>query len=106
MRKVFAVAALALPLALAGCAEHERSYYSGPYAPSYQQFGQRGFHDGFEAGRHDLSRGRRFDIDRHGDFRNPPVPGYAHREYRHGFHEGYERAFRSDRYGYGDRDWR
>ena len=106
MRKVLAVTALALPLALAGCAEHERSYYSGPYAPAYEQFGQRGFHDGFDAGRHDLSRGWRPDIDRHGDFRNPPVPDGARREYRHEFHEGYERAFRSGRDDYRDRDWR
>ena len=106
MRKVLAVTALALPLALAGCAEHERSYYSGPYAPAYEQFGQRGFHDGFDAGRHDLSRGWRPDIDKHGDFRNPPVPDGARREYRHGFHEGYERAFRSGRDDYRDRDWR
>ena len=106
MRKALAVAALAIPLALAGCAEHERSYYSGQYAPAHERFAERGFHDGFEAGRHDLSKGWRPDIDRHGDFRNPPVPGWSVREYRHGFHEGYERAFRGDRDGYRDRDWR
>jgi hypothetical protein len=45
-------------------------------------------------------------MDRHGDFRNPPVSGRGFREYRHGFHEGYERAYRGDRDGYRDRDWR
>jgi hypothetical protein len=104
MRKAIALAVLALPLALAGCAEHERSYYSGPYAPAYDRYAERGFHDGMEAGRHDYFKGWRPDIDRHGDFRNPPVPGRAVREYRHGFHEGYERAFRGDRYR--DNDWR
>ena len=106
MRKALTVAALAIPLALAGCAEHERSYYSGQYAPAYERFEQRGFHDGFEAGRHDASKGWRPDIDRHGDFRNPPVDGRGAREYRHGFHEGYERAYRGGRDGHRDRDWR
>jgi hypothetical protein len=106
MRKVLALAALAIPLALAGCAEHERYYYSGQYAPAYERFGERGFHDGLEAGRHDASRGWRPDIDRHGDFRNPPVDHRGFREYRHGFHEGYERAYRGGRDGYRDRDWR
>jgi len=104
MRKALAIAALALPLTLAGCAEHERSYYNGPYAPAYERYGERGFHDGFEAGRHDSSRGWRPDLRRHGDFRNPPVPNGASREYRHGFHEGYERAYRGG--GDRDRDWR
>ncbi len=57
MRKALAVAALLIPLALAGCAEHERSYYSGPYAPAYERFEQRGFHDGFEAGRQSMAGG-------------------------------------------------
>ena len=77
MRKALALAVLALPLALAGCAEHDRTYYSGQYAPAQERFEQRGFHDGFDAGRHDYSKGRRPDADRHGSFRNPPVPGWA-----------------------------
>jgi hypothetical protein len=104
MHKALAVVALAIPLALAGCAEHERTYYSGQYAPAHERFAERGFHDGFDAGRNDLSRGWRPDIDRHGDFRNPPVPGRAFDEYRHGFREGYHRAFRGARDR--DRDWR
>ena len=104
MRKALALAVLALPLALAGCAEHDRTYYSGQYAPAQERFEQRGFHDGFDAGRHDYSKGRRPDADRHGSFRNPPVPGWASDEYRHGFREGYERAFRGDRDR--DHDWR
>ena len=96
MRKVLGIAVLALPLALAGCAEHDRAYYTAPPPPAYQHFGERGFHDGFEAARHDISRGRRFDVDAHGDFRNPPVPRRAIDEYRHGFREGYERGFRGE----------
>jgi len=98
MRKAFAVALLTLPLALAGCAEHERAYYAGSYAPAYDRAGERGFHDGFKAGRHDMSKGWPPDADRHGDFRNPPVSRGAVDEYRHSFHEGYERAFRGDGY--------
>ncbi len=98
MRKALAVALLSLPLVLAGCAEHERAYYSAPYAPAQERFGERGFHDGSEAGRHDRSKGWRPDANRHGDFRNPPVPRGVVDEYRHGFREGYERAFRGDGY--------
>lgn len=98
MRKALALAVMALPLALAGCAEHDRSYYSGPYAPTHEErFAQRGFHDGFDAARHEMSRGWRLDADRHGSFRNPPVPRRAVDDYRHGFRQGYERAFRGDR---------
>ena len=102
MRKALALAVLAVPLALAGCAEHDRAYYNAPPPPGYEHFAERGFHDGFDAARHDMSKGWRPDVDRHGAFRNPPVPGRAVDEYRHGFREGYERAFRGDR----DRDWR
>jgi hypothetical protein len=106
MRKVLGLAVLALPLVIAGCAEHERSNYSGSYAPAYERFGERGFHDGFEAGRHDMSNRRRPDADRHGRFRNPPVPGRAVEDYRHGFREGYQRAFGGDRNRDRDHDWR
>jgi hypothetical protein len=106
MHKVLGLAVLALPLLIAGCAEHERSYHSAPYAPAYERFGERGFHDGFEAARHDISNGRRPDADRHGKFRNPPVPRRAFDDYRHGFREGYQRAFRGDRDGSRDHDWR
>jgi hypothetical protein len=106
MRKALGLLILALPLALAGCAEHNKTYYSGQYAPAHERFGERGFHDGFEAARHDMSKGWRPGADRHGDFRNPPVPGRAVDDYRHGFREGYQRAFSGDRDGYRDHDWR
>ncbi|HEY1578529.1 MAG TPA: hypothetical protein VGF82_15795 [Terracidiphilus sp.] len=98
MRKVFALALLAVPLAIAGCGNHENRYYGG--APAYTEIAQRGFHDGFDAARHDMGRGWAPDVDRHGAFRNPPVSRGAFEDYRHGFREGYERAFggRRDRY--------
>lgn len=95
MRKVFAIALLALPLAVAGCSTHENRYYGSP--PAYGEIAQRAFHDGYDAGRHDLRRGWSPDVDRHGAFRNPPVPRGAFEDYRHEFREGYERAFHEAR---------
>jgi len=97
MRKLLAVTVLALPFAIAGCSSHENRYYAAPPPPAYGEIAQRAFHDGFEAGRHDMAKGWAPDADRHGDFRNPPVPRPAFEDYRHEFREGYERAFRGDR---------
>jgi hypothetical protein len=97
MRKLLAVAALALPFAIAGCASHENMYYSAPLPPAYSEIGQRGFRDGFDAARHDISKGWAPDVDRHGRFRNPPVPRPALEDYRRAFREGYERVFHRER---------
>ena len=96
MRRLLAVAVLAVPFAVAGCANHDRMYYSAPPPPTYDNFAQHGFHDGFEAARHDMAKGWAPDADRHRDFRNPPVPPPAIGDYRHAFHEGYERAYRGE----------
>jgi hypothetical protein len=101
MLKALALAALALPLAVAGCSHRENMYYSAPPPPAYSDIAQRGFHDGFDAARHDMSRGWRPDVDRHDRFRNPPVPRRALEDYRHSFREGYQQAFHGDH-----RDWR
>ncbi len=106
MRRLFALTILALPFAIAGCASHDRMYYAAPPPPAYSNFSQRGFHDGFEAARHDISRGWAPDVDRHGDFRHPPVPRPAVDDYRHAFREGYQRAIHGDRNGYRGNDWR
>jgi len=106
MRRLLAVAVLALPFAIAGCASHDHMYYSAPPPPAYSGFSQRGFHDGFEAARHDMAKGWAPDVDRHGDFRHPPVPPPAFDDYRHAFREGYTRAIRGDRDGYRGNDWR
>ncbi len=100
MRKLIAIAALALPLAVAGCAHHEAMYYAAPPPPAYNEIAQRGFHDGFNAARHDMSKGWAPDVDRHGDFRRPPVPLPAADDYRHGFRDGYQSALRGSRGGY------
>ena len=99
MHKALALAALAIPLVVAGCSQREM-YYSAPPPPAYSDFAQRGFHDGFEAARHDMARGFAPDADRHDRFRRPPVPRRAIDDYRHGFREGYRQAFHGDR-----RDW-
>lgn len=101
MRAYLAVAALALPLALAGCS-HPRpvAYDVPPPPPAYTQIAQRGFHDGFDAARRDMTRGIAPDVDRHPKFRNPPVPPPAFEDYRHGFREGYQRALHTGPGGY------
>lgn len=106
MRKELALAVLAFPLAIAGCSHRENMYYAAPPPPAYNGIAERGFHDGFDAGRHDIAKGWAPDIDRHGRFRNPPVPRPEFEEYRHAFREGYQRAFRGGREGYRDSDRR
>ena len=85
------IPSLALVL-LAGCAHHypNAAYYPPPPpAAGPDAFYQRGLHDGFNAARHDVSHNAPPNFDRHGDFRNPPVPYQAIGEYRQAFREGY-----------------
>jgi hypothetical protein len=98
MRKALALAVVAIPLAMAGCSHPREAYYTAPPPPSvYTDIAQRGFHDGFDAARHDMAKGITPDVDRHPPFRNPPVPPGALQDYRHGFRDGYERAIRGGR---------
>jgi hypothetical protein len=95
MKKTLLLCALAAPIALAGCAHPNYGYGYGPPAPpppAYNEIGQRGFHDGFDAARHDISEGRPPNAEAHKRFRNPPVPPQAWEDYRQGFREGYRRA--------------
>lgn len=96
MKKLIAVASLFLPLVLAGCSHPQPApYYPPPPPPqAYSQAGQQGFHDGFEAGQRDVSRGAPPDARRHPRFRNPPVPPPLAEEYRHGFRDGYDQVYR------------
>jgi len=62
-------------------------------APSdYRDAQRRGFHEGVEAARHDMSEHRHADADDHEMYKHPPVEGDARREFREGFREGYRRA--------------
>ena len=96
MRKALLLAVLSLPLALAGCSHPRPVVYAvPPPPPDFSQIAQRGFHDGVQAARRDISQGKPPDVDRHPRFRNPPVPPPAFEDYRHGFREGYQRTFRN-----------
>jgi hypothetical protein len=93
MKKALLLVALSAPLALAGCAPKPVAVYQAPPPPvEFDQVAQSGFHDGFEAARNDINHGRRPSVEQHPRFRNPPVPGPAWEDYRHGFREGYRRA--------------
>lgn len=91
MKRLIVLAALASPLILAGCSDHYygRNYYPGPPGV-VNDVSQRGYHDGMEAARHDMNSRREPDMRRHGEFRNPPVPGRFADEYRRAFRSGYE----------------
>ena len=89
MKKWIMLVALASPLILAGCSEHRR-YYGPPPQVMVDDVRQRGYHDGFEAARRDVSQQRRPDMRHHGNFRNPPVPPPAFEEYRRAFRAGYD----------------
>lgn len=92
MKKLFAVATLFVSLAVAGCS-HPRPYYPPP-PPAYSQAAQQGYHDGFNAGQRDVSKGAPPNPQRHPRFRNPPVPPPLMEDYRHGFRDGYAQVYR------------
>lgn len=91
MKKVVALAASFLAVVLAGCS-HPRPVVVYAPPPAYSAVAQQGFHDGMRAAQNDIHRGLRPDADRHPRFRNPPVAPPLQADYRHGFHEGYERV--------------
>jgi hypothetical protein len=95
MKRNLALAALAVPIVLAGCSHPRPVVAYAPPPPEYTEIAQHGFHDGFEAARRDIAEGKPPSIDRHPRFRNPPVPPPAFEDYRRGFRNGYERALHS-----------
>ncbi|MGA7242046.1 MAG: hypothetical protein WBX19_02635 [Terracidiphilus sp.] len=96
MRKTLALVVLAMPLAIAGCSHPQPVVYAAPPPPpAFTEIAQRGFHDGFDAASRDIAKGLAPHVDRHPRFRNPPVPPPAFEDYRQGFREGYQRAFRN-----------
>ena len=92
--KMFAaMAALLLPLAVAGCSHPQPVVYAPP-PPGLSAAAQRGYYDGSLAARNDIRKDLAPDVERHPKFRNPPAPPQAFEEYRHGFRAGYEQTLR------------
>jgi hypothetical protein len=96
MKKLFAMAVLLLPFALAGCSHPQPAPYypPPPPPPAYSQAAEQGHHDGIEAARRDIANGAPPDPNRHPRFRNPPVPPPLMDDYRHAFRNGYEEVYR------------
>jgi len=90
MKKWLAMAALLLPLSLAGCSHPHPVYVEPPPPPEFPEIARHGYHDGFEAARRDVDQGRPPDVERHPRFRNPPVAPEAFEDYRRGFRRGYD----------------
>jgi hypothetical protein len=94
MKKWLALAAVLLPISLAGCAHPVVVYAPPPPPAEYNEIARQGFHDGFEAARRDVARNVPPGVEKHPKFRNPPVPQPAWEDYRHGFREGYQAFLR------------
>src|ERR1700728_2473285 len=90
MKKWLALAALLLPLSLAGCSHPRPVYAEPPPPPDYTEISRQRFHDGISAARRDVDQGKPPNVERHPRFRNPPVPPAAFEDYRRGFREGYQ----------------
>ena len=90
--RVAALPLIAFAFLLAGCGHPRPVYYAPPPPPlpSPNAVSQGGYHDGFEAARHDVAAGQPPSFDHHPRFRNPPVPPPASGEYRAAFRQGYE----------------
>jgi hypothetical protein len=99
MKNWILLAALTSPLLLAGCSQHTR-YYGPPPPVVVDDFAQRGYHDGFDAARRDVTTQRPPDIRHHPLFRHPPVPPPAFNVYRHAFSDGYNAFLRQGPPGY------
>ena len=97
MKKMIVLAALLLPLALAGCAHHTTVVYAAPPPPpaEFSPAAQQGYNEGVDAARRDINHGLPPDINRHPRFRRPPVPPPAMEDYRRGFRAGYDQSFRN-----------
>jgi hypothetical protein len=92
MRKIVALAALLLPVALLGCSHPQPVVVVAPPPPEFGPVAQQGYHDGVEAARRDIRSGLPPQAQRHPRFRNPPIG--PPEEYRRGFRAGYDAIFR------------
>ena len=91
MKKSLGMAALLAASLLAGCSHPQPVYAPPPPVLDYQAIQQQGYHDGFDAARHDVETGQPPVFNRHPRWRNPPVPPPAFAAYRRGFRDGYTR---------------
>jgi hypothetical protein len=96
MRKLLAAAVLPVLLfALAGCHPTPPPY---PPPPPPGVLANQAYSDGVNAARQDLYRRLPPNVDRHGRFRNPPVPpGQPVRIYRNNFQRGYAWVYNGGR---------
>lgn len=92
MKKWIALAALLLPLSVAGCSHPQPVVVYAPPPPERSAAAHQGYNAGVEAARRDLANGRPLNLEEHPRFRNPPVPPLLMDEYRHGFRAGYEQV--------------
>ena len=90
MKKGLFLAALLLPLTVAGCGHRVVVYAAPPPPVNFNEIARQGFNDGYEAARHDVEHNVPPDLEKHPRFRNPPVPPPGFEDYRHGFREGYQ----------------
>ncbi len=94
MKKLFAVATLLLPIALAGCSHPQPAPYYPPPPPAGAEVAQQGYHDGVDAAQRDIARGAPPDPGRHPRFRSPQVLPPLIEDYRHAFRNGYDEVYR------------
>jgi hypothetical protein len=92
MKKWIALAALLLPISVAGCSHPQPVVVYAPPPPELTDAARQGYNTGVEAARRDIAHGLPPSVERHPRFRNPPVPPPLMDEYRHGFRAGYEQV--------------
>ena len=110
LHRIVPVALALATLAVApACASH--GYYRYPSARTIDDRGYyRGYDDGRAHGESDARRGRRYDYERHRDFKSADRDSRrygsrnGYRDYRQGFVAGYDEGYR--RYARQDRDYR
>jgi hypothetical protein len=96
MKKWIALAALLLPISLAGCSHPQPVvvYAPPPPPPEFTDAARQGYNTGIEAARRDIAHGLPPSVDRHPRFQNPPVPPPFFEDYRRGFRAGYDQVIR------------
>ena len=91
MMKSLCISAALSAILLGGCSHPQPVYAPPPPAVDFQAIQQQGYHDGFDAARHDVETRQPPVFNHHPRFRNPPVSPVGFKAYRAGFREGYTR---------------